>query len=236
MLALITSETNFLGVDRGSDALRYSLPYYLTFNKELAPLFGSYFTEAADYYAPSMGKTADGLATVQLPTFIKANDYIFGFNHPAAPVTPVDGNGNPMAMSKVLPISTWSARFFSQVWSMAFFTQNFNLEYAEFSKVYRLGSDEALDPAEGFETLQFADPFGVGYVYAALRKIGDPQPSTGANIVARAIAQKAKWDQAKAMNARVDGLTASEWEGRVRETVRNMEIMRGLYNIFGRAL
>src|SRR5262249_42984372 len=39
--ALTTSETNFLGVDRGADALRYSLPYYITFNNELAPLFGS---------------------------------------------------------------------------------------------------------------------------------------------------------------------------------------------------
>ncbi len=236
MLALITSETNFLGVDRGSDALRYSLPYYLTFNKELAPLFGSYFTEANEYYAPMLAKNSDGTATVQLPTFIKANDYIFGFNHPAAPVAPVDGNGNPMPMNKVLPISTWSARFYSQVWSMAFFTQNFNLEYAEFSKVYRLGSGEALDPAAGYETVQFSDPFGGGYIYAALKKVGDPQPSTGAAIVTRAIAQKAKWDQAKTTNNRVDGLTAAEWEGKVRETVRTMEIMRGLYNIFGRAL
>lgn len=235
MLALITSETNFLGVDRGSDALRYSLPYYLTFNRELAPLFGSYFTEASEYYAPMLAKNGDGTATVQLPTYVKANDYVFGFNYPVAPVTPVDGNGNPMPMSKVLPVSTWSARFVSQLWSMAFFTQNYNLEYAEFSKVYRLGSDEALTPASGFETVEFADPFGGGYVYAALRKVGEPNPSTGAIIVARAQTQKAKWDQAKNLNQRVDGLLASEWEAQLRETVRNMEIMRGLYNIFGRA-
>lgn len=235
MLALITSETNFLGVDRGSDALRYSLPYYLTFNRELAPLFGAYFTENADYYAPMIAKNGDGTATVQLPTFIKANDYVFGFNYPLAPATPVDGNGNPMPMSKTLPLSAWSARFFSQVWSMAFFTQNFNLEYAEFSKIYRLGSDEALDPAPGFETVQFEDRFGGGYVYAALRKVGDPNPTTGASLILRAQTQAAKWDQAKNLNQPVDGLTATEWEARVRETVRNMEIMRGLYNIFGRA-
>ncbi|MBL8919372.1 MAG: zinc-dependent metalloprotease [Myxococcaceae bacterium] len=247
MLALITSETNFLGVDRGSDALRYSLPYYLTFNKELAPLFGNYFTETVDYYSPMLAKNADGTATIQVPTYIKANDYIFGFNYPVAPVTPVDGNGNPMPMSKVNPISTWSARFYSQLFSMAFFTQNFNLEYAEFSKVYRLGSDEALEPAAGYETVQFPDPFSGGYIYAALRKIGDPAPTTGAAIVTRAIAQKVNWDKAKNLNQRIDPqgntcttgsncFTASEWEARVRETVRNMEIMRGLYNIFGRAL
>lgn len=236
MLALITSETNFLGVDRGSDALRYSLPYYTTFNRELAPLFGSYFTQSTDYFAPMLAKNADGTATVQLPTFIKANDYIFGFNYPLAPVTPVDGGGNPMPMSKVLPISTWSARFYSQVWSMAFFTENFNLEYAEFSKVYRLGSNEALTPAAGYETVEFNDPFGGGYIYAALRKIGDPNPSTGASMVLRAQAENTKWLDAKNRNQPVDGLTAAEWEARVRETVRTLEIMRGLYNIFGRAL
>ncbi|MDX2015781.1 MAG: zinc-dependent metalloprotease, partial [Myxococcaceae bacterium] len=236
MLALITSETNFLGVDRGSDALRYSLPYYLTFNLELAPLFGNYFTQNPDYYAPMLAKNADGTATVQLPTFIKANDYIFGFNYPIAPPAPVDGSGNPMPMSKVLPISTWSARFYSLVWSMAFFTQNYNLEYAEFTKVYRLGSDEALDPAPGYDVVQFSDPFGGGYVYAALRKLNDPKITTGASVILRAQNEKAKWDQARNLNQRVDGLTAAEWEARVRETVRNMEIMRGLYNIFGRAL
>jgi hypothetical protein len=235
MLALITSETNFLGVDRGSDALRYSLPYYTTFNKELAPLFGSYFTETPENYAAMLAKNSDGTASVQLPTFIKANDYIFGFNYPLAPINPVDGNGNPMPMSRVLPVSTWSARFYSQVWSMAFFTQNYNLEYAEFSKVYRLGSGEALTPAPGYESVQFNDPFGGGYIYAALRKVGDPLPSTGASIVLRAQTQQAKWTQAKNLNQPVDGLTASEWEAKVRETVRTMEIMRGLYNIFGRA-
>jgi hypothetical protein len=247
MLALITSETNFLGVDRGSDALRYSLPYYLTFNKELAPLFGNYFTETVDYYSPMMVKNPDGTGSIHLPSYIKANDYIFGFNYPVAPVTPVDGNGNPMPMSKVNPISTWSARFYSQLFSMAFFTQNFNLEYAEFSKIYRLGGDEALEPAAGYETVQFPDPFGGGYIYAALRKIGDPAPTTGAAIVTRAIAQKTNWDKAKNLNQRIDPqgntcttgsncFTSSEWEAKVRETVRNMEIMRGLYNIFGRAL
>ncbi|MCA2980031.1 MAG: zinc-dependent metalloprotease, partial [Myxococcaceae bacterium] len=236
MLALITSETNFLGVDRGSDALRYSLPYYTTFNLELAPLFGNYFTQNPDYYAPMLAKNSDGTATVQLPTFIKANDYIFGFNYPVNQPTPVDGNGNPMQMSKVLPVSTWSARFYSLVWSMAFFTENFNLEYAEFTKIYRLGGDEALDPAPGYDVVQFSDPFGGGYVYAALRKLNDPKLTTGAAIVLRAQAEKAKWDQARNLNQRIDGLTAGEWEGRVRETVRNMEIMRGLYRIFGRAL
>ncbi len=231
MLALITSETNFLGVDRGSDALRYSLPYYLTFNKELAPLFGAYFTEAPDYYAPMLVKNADATASVMLPTFIKANDYIFGFNYPLAPVMPVDGNGNAAPISKVLPISTWSARFYSQVWSMLFFTQNANQEYAEFSKVYRLGSSEALTPAPGYDTVSFDDPFGGGYTYSALRQIGAARPSTGALIVLRAQEQKAKWDQAKALNQPIDGLTAVQWEAKVRETVRTMEILRGLYRI-----
>ena len=94
MLALTTSETNFLGVDRGSDALRYSLPYYTTFNLELAPLFNNYWTQNAPYYSPQMAKQSDGTALIQLPTFIRAQDFIPGFVYPAAPAVPGRRHGS----------------------------------------------------------------------------------------------------------------------------------------------
>ena len=65
--ALTTSETNFLGVDRGSDALAYSLPYYMTFNKELAPLFGACGPRTTAAYAASLVKLGDGTARVLPP-------------------------------------------------------------------------------------------------------------------------------------------------------------------------
>lgn len=245
MLALTTSETNFLGVDRGSDALKYSLPYYLVFNRELAPLFSAYWTENKDYYAPAVAKQADGTGYVRLPTFLKAGDYIQGFQYPPPAPSPVDGNGNAMALAKLLPNPTWSARFYSQVWGMAFFTDNFNQEYASFNKIFRLGSGESLDPIppdpgnpnSGFDVVSFPDPFGGGYVYAALKKRGAVTvPSAGAYMIDRANAYKAKWDLAVSSHAPVDGLTEAQWEAKVRDAVRTLEMMRGLYDIFGRAI
>lgn len=255
MLALTTSETNFLGVDRGSDALKYSLPYYTTFNRELAPLFSAYWAETPEVFAPMLGKNPDGTGSVVLPTFLRSDTYVYGFNYPPAATPPVDANGAPMVMSKVLPTPTWSSRFYAQLWGMAFFTTNFNLEYAEYSKVYRLGSSEALTPAAGFDVIKFDDPFGGGYIYAALQKQGDTSNPAGPVMVSRAAAQTDKWKQACRLDKglppnatvdlpcrggtgtnKVDGKSTAQWESDVRESVRSLEMMRGLYDIFGRAL
>jgi hypothetical protein len=202
-----------------------------------------------------LGKNTDGTATIVLPTFLRSDKYVYGFNYPPAPTAPVDGNGNPMPMAKVLPRPTWSSRFYAQLWGMAFFTTNFNLEYAEFSKVYRLGSNEALTPAPGFDVITFDDPFGGGYTYAALKKQGDVTSPSGPTMVTRGAEQTAKWaqvcrlDKGLAPNApvdlpcvggtglnKVDGETTAQYEADVRETVKSLEMMRGLYDIFGKAI
>lgn len=233
LIALSTSETNFLGVDRGSDALRYSLPYYTTFNLEMAPLFNNYWTENAPYYAPSLAKQADGTAIVQMPNFIRAQDFIPGFVYPPPPAIPVDGTGTPMTMSKVAPISTWTARFYAQFLSMAYFTTNGNMEFANFNQVFRLGSSDNLQPAAGFEVVSFEDPFGGGYVYAGIKKLGSTAPPAGAAMVERAQALKVKWQAAVAANQPVDGKTKEQWETEVRQATRTLELMRGFYSIFG---
>ncbi len=236
MLAITTSETNFLGVDRGSDALRYSLPYYITFSRELAPLFSAFWTENKDYYSPSVIKLADGTGSVRLPTFLKGRDYIMGFDYPPPAPTPVDGAGNPAVLEKLTPNPTWSSRFYAQVWGMAYFTGNFNQEFANFNQVFRLGSGESITPSPGFNVVTFADPFGGGYVYAALKKTTTATvPTAGAFMVEKANAEKVKWETARTSGQPVDGLTAVQWEAKVRDDVRTLEMMRSLYDIFGRA-
>ncbi len=235
LIALATSETNFLGVDRGSDALRYSLPYYTTFNLEMAPLFNNYWTQNSSYYAPQLGKQSDGTAVIQQPSFIRAQDFVPGFIYPLAPAIPVDGSGQPMVMSKVAPISTWTARFYAQFLSMAYFTTNGNMEFANFNQVFRLGSSDNLTPAAGFSVVTFNDPFGGGYVYAAMKKTGLVNPPAGAAMVERAAGLRVKWEAAVAANQPVDGKTAAQWEVEVRDATRTLEMMRGLYAIFGRS-
>ncbi len=210
----------------------------MTFNRELATTFTDIWTENRSAYGHGLVKTGNGLATVVPRTFIRGEDYIDGFKYPPQPVTPVDGNGNPLPVERVEPTPTWSTRFYAEVYAMAYFTENFNQEYASYNQVFRLGSGESITPSNNYVVEALADPFGGGYQYAALRPtaVTDPAKMPAApRMVVQARTYKSKWDQAKATNARVDGLTASEWEAKTREAVRSLEIMRGLYNIFGQA-
>ncbi len=235
MLALITSQTNFLGVDRGSDALRYSLPYYSTFNRELAPAFTAFWMEDFRGVSASLAKLPDGTATVRLPTFINAKDYVAGFTWPLTAGALTDEQGHALTTEPVTPATTWSARFYAQLWGMASFTQNFNLEFASFNQVFRLGSGENLSPSPGFDVVTFDDPLG-GATYAALKSQTATSVAAAPAMILRGTEWKAKYAQAKATNMPVDGLTAAQWEGKLRDTVRSLEIMRGLYRVFGTAL
>jgi catechol 2,3-dioxygenase-like lactoylglutathione lyase family enzyme len=245
--ALTSSETNFLGVDRGSDALKYSLPYYMTFNRELAPLFRDVWAENTNGLASSLSKLADGTAVVVPATPLHADTYILGFNYP--PPAPVPVDGNVLAMDKVLSNPTWGTRFYTEVLGMMFFTDNFNQEYASFNQVYRLGSGEALAPTDNYTAVNFPDPANQtiakslppdlvgGYVYAGLRQntgpvyVGTP---AAVLLIDRANVQAGKYYDAKTSAANVDGFSAAQWEAKLRETVRSLEMMRSLYDIFGR--
>jgi hypothetical protein len=247
--ALTTSETNFLGVDRGSDALKYSLPYYITFNRELAPLFRDVWSENRSGFASGLAKLSDGTAVIAQPTPLHADSYILGFNYPPPSPTPVDGAGNALTMEKVEASPSWSTRFYTQVWGMAYFTDNFNQEYASFNQIYKLGSGEALQPTDNYTSVTFPDPgtplvakalppdLVGGYVYAGLKQntgpvyVGTP---AAVMLIDRANLQAGKYYTASTNNVKVDGLSSAEWEGKLRETVRTLEIMRGLYDVFGR--
>ena len=138
---------------------------------------------------------------------------------------------------------------------MAYFTENFNQEYAMFNQIYRLGSGEALTPAQDFAVLTVDDPFGGGYVYAAFRRMFDPNgvsapgcTAAGPKMITRTQNDVTKWNDAKGVNKNdpTDDVLINDerniprntawWEGRVREDVRNLEMMRGLYGVFGRAI
>jgi hypothetical protein len=118
-----------------------------------------------------------------------------------------------------------------------------------------LGSGEALTPAQDFSVLTVDDPFGGGYVYAALRRMFDPNgvsapgfTAAAPKMIERTRGDVTKWNDAKGVNKADpsdDVLINDErniprntawWEGRVREDVRSLEMMRGLYGVFGRAI
>jgi hypothetical protein len=197
----------------------------------------------------------DGTARVLPRVFVRGENYIDNFDYPPPAQVPVDNNGNAMPMDRVEANMPWGTRFYAELLSMAYFTDNFNQEYAMFNQIYRLGSGEALTPATGFTVVTVDDPFGGGYVYAALRRTFNPngvalagQDAAAQKMIERTRVNSQKWNDAKGVNKNDpsdDVLINDErniprnsayWEGRVREDVRNLEMMRGLYDIFGRAI
>lgn len=221
MIAITQSETNFLGVDRGSDALRYSLPYFITFPNEISKAYSAIFTGDLSKVSGTIVPTGNGLATVTPPTFIRGQDYISGFVYPVGSGTPTAGD------NQVYPSPTWSGKFYAELYGMAYFTENFNQDFANQNHVFRLGTQENLTPVSGFEVVEFNDPFGGGYKYAALKTQDTAAyvPAAPAMIL-QAQAQKATWDAASTADAKAKA------EQDLRETVRKLEIMRGLYGIF----
>lgn len=234
MQAVTASSTNFLGVDRGSDALRYSLPYYLVFNKELARTYQAVWTGDTDKIAASVAKTGDRLGTVIPPTLVNAADYVEGFVYPPARPLPVDSTGTPVAAEPIMSTPSWGTRWFSELHGMLFFTDNQNQEFATYQQIYRVGTSEEITPATGYSVAEFQDPieFGGGYKYAAVYQTGltsDELPAS-ARLIEKA---NLAYSEYQALGA---GAAKEAKLEEVREHVRSLELMRGIYNAISTVL
>ncbi len=228
LIALTQSDTNFIGVDSGADQLRYSLPYYMTFPKELSRAATSVWLEDGATLSSGLVKTGNGLASVEQPVFVRGENYIRGFQYPPLPVTHPDETVAPTELVEASP--PWSTRFYTQLFGMAYFTENLDQDFANQNRVFKLGSGESMTPAPGYKLETFADPFGGGYIYAAPSKDDGSAPVAAPRQILMAKDFKAKWDAAVSAG---DAFEAAKWEAKTRDAVRNLEMMRGLSSIFG---
>lgn len=234
MQALTDSQTNFLGVDRGADALAYSLPYYMIFNKELASIFQAVWTDDTHKIAGSVVKTGPRIGTVMAPNLINASAFVENFNYPPAQVAPKSSAGVTLAAEPIRPTPSWGTRWYSEIYGMLYFTENYNQEYATYQQIFRVGTAEQISPSSEYSVVEFADPveFGGGYKYAAIHHnslSGDSLPA-GARMIQKANEKYAEY-QAETDPALKEGKLEE-----VREHVRTLELMRGLYNMVGRVL
>ncbi len=228
LFALTQSETNFIGVDSGADQLRYSLPYYMTFHEELSRAASGVWLEDGTVLASKLVKTGNGLADVERPVFVRAENYIRGFQYPPVPALHPD---EPVVPAEVIEASPpWSTRFYTQLFGMAYFKENLDQDFVNKNRVFKLGSGESMTPAPGYVLQTFDDPFGGAYIYAAPMKNDGTEPAAGAKQILMAKDYKTKWDAAQTAG-RIE--EAAQWEAKTRDAVRNLEMMRGLSLIFG---
>ncbi|MCA9603634.1 MAG: zinc-dependent metalloprotease [Myxococcales bacterium] len=217
LTALINSRSRVgFGQDRSADSLSWALPYYIVFKTDVDNLFGSVIQEDSKYMAPQIVKgelqyhTLDDLGT--------------------EPDTGVDGH-----IKLDIP---WTTRIYSMLYGTAALSATYDLSFVQGAQVAIEGSGEVLQPAPGFETVRFQDKAS-GRVYAAYR----PTEADGHRRVAAEIIEQCNDLQAMADAVAAKGDAATEEEKAaaqqapydIKSKINDLEILRGMYKLFGTA-
>ncbi|MDP1826872.1 MAG: hypothetical protein Q8L48_26605 [Archangium sp.] len=129
------------------------------------------------------------VAAIEWRTYVRGTDFFAGFNYPrerrncntTAGEQPYrDDCWVPDQRAAPANIQlTWTSRIYGLFLGMALFRVNYDLDYAKANQIYKLGSGEAFQVATGYHTVEVPDVV-TGHRYAAIEKDGAPYNSTGA--------------------------------------------------------
>lgn len=221
MFAITDSEAQRLGVDAGADELAYSIPWYLFFEFELTDVMNTIYTRDRTIVGPYV----DGGEVVKNPVSLLvatdgANDIFFD------PETGLEVPDRPANAEELSLDTTFTMELYAALYGMAFFTSNYSQSFPDNFKVFRLGQGEALDPGTDFEVISFTDPDS-GQVYATLSPIGETFETGATLLIKQGIA---------AADAYTNAATQDEADNayfEIRDVVDRVNLLRGLYDIFG---
>ncbi len=254
-LGAVYPYANFAGVDRTADMNRYNIPYYLMFRQELNDVFG------ATWLGDNLGQEGIGIrprmylerapdagqewntnvkATVVFPVHVSGTEFIQGFTYPNPPAIPQ----NAFGLAEMNISTTWSSRIYALYWGMAFFNANYDMDYAKRNLVYRLGGGESVTVPAGHTSYETVDPFS-GARYVATQ----PSDSTRDTPAVRLIKEVNLWhwyhENPKYVWNATTGAYATDPEkmeegrelaiGQIRYRIRDLDIMRGFYGMYGKA-
>lgn len=138
---------------------------------------------------------------------------------------------------------------------MALFRVNYDLDYAKANQVYKLGSGEAFTVAAGYHTVEVPDVV-TGHRYVAIEKDGAPPNSTGAVRMIGIANEYLKMVRDPALCPLPDyvfflGYTClpaeqannpailedrrKYWTEIFQDSIRDLDLQRGMYSIYGKA-
>lgn len=126
-------------------------------------------------------------AQIEWRTYVRGTEFFTGFNYPRERQNCTTGQHpyrddcwvpaqNPAPANIQL---TWTSRIYGLFLGMALFRVNYDLDYAKANQIYKLGSGEAFTVANGYHVVEVPD-VTTGQRYAAIEKDGAPPNSTGA--------------------------------------------------------
>ncbi|MBX5483092.1 MAG: hypothetical protein IRZ16_14800 [Myxococcaceae bacterium] len=242
IFASVMPYARFLGADEDADPDRYNIPYYLTFRDELGNTYGSIWALDENALSPTIYlQKQPGGATQPKMVFqrlVKGENYVENFQWPPEPVIPSGSNA-----ARANQQTTWTARIYSLYLGMALFNVNYDLDYAKQNQIIKLGGKEDVTVPAGWEKYEVED-VTTGARYAALKQIGAPDtPAVRMINWARYYRDVAAdptafpgilTDAEKADPVKVEQ-TKKQYLEAFKSQLSNMDIARGMYDVYGKA-
>jgi hypothetical protein len=201
-------------------------------------------------------------AALQWRTYVRGTDFFEGFDYPKAPLRQCQGTHTwPTcfkAEQNAAPANiqlTWTSRIYALFLGMALFRTNYDLDYAKANQIFKLGGGEAFTVAPGYHTVEVQDPV-TGHRYVAIEADGAPSNSTSAvrmisiaqdyltmvrNPATCPLPQYIFFLGYRCMSAEAANNPALVEERRqywlevFQDQVRDLELMRGMYQVYGKA-
>jgi hypothetical protein len=237
----VLPQANFIGVDRVADLNRYNIPYYLMFRNELNEVFGALWL--GDGLANNIRPTlfTDELGTtpgLSYPVHVNGLEYIAGFDYPKGSQVSAAGRYNVAPAN--IP-TTWTSRVYALYFGMALFNVNYDMDYAKRNQVFRLGGGEDITIPTGYQVFETTDPVS-GARYAAVQpeKVTQDTPAVRmikeVNLFHWYLEDPRRWLPASQQgNPELVEQARADIIDVIRNRIRDLDIMRGMYQTYGKA-
>ncbi len=208
---LTSPDTYFLGVDQFQSVDAWALSMYTSFGEEIQRVFSGI---AADKFTHFAGRFDSELTYV--PPDI--------FNMPAASNQPEDGAVDPSTSFTIQLYALW--------YGMAWLNANYDNSFNDGAKIWLKGSGEAIELPAGADVVEFENPFN-NRIYVATRPSGPTAAEpVGWTMLTTANDLAQRYNQAAANpNTAASTLEYQKW--RVTNITENIEVVRGLYDMYG---
>lgn len=212
---------------------------------------------------PAIGRELEEAVNINWRTYVRGTDFFQGFNYPRERTT-CTGQQHPyrddcfVSGSRAAPANiqlTWTSRIYALLFGMAYFRINYDLDYAKANQIFKLGSREDFSIAAGYHTVEVAD-VNTGHRYVAIEKDGAPRNSTGAirmigianeyrtmveNPATCPLPDYIFFQGYSCMSAQAANNPAlledrrKFWMELFQDSIRDLDLQRGMYDVLGKA-
>ena len=211
--AFTSPDTYFLGVDTFQSVDEWAISMYLYFPKEIHKVFAGIAADRFDLFAGVV--TADN-------RFLAPDPFAIGA---AADIR---------AAGRVIdPYTSFTMQLYTLWYGMAWLNANFDNHFNDSAKIWLKGSGEAIEPPTGGEAtvVEFASPFN-GRTYVSLKQADEKLVGVGAMMLEQANRFRTEWAE-YAADPTTDPGTLDYMAWRIENIVENIEVVRGLYDLYG---